>query len=50
MTKIKAMLIIDDDETILFAFKRIFQESGVRIDSTDSVLEAKKMIDKKVSA
>ena len=40
------ILIIDDDETLLFAFNKIFQHSNYDIDCSDSVDAAKGMIKK----
>lgn len=38
------LLIADDDETLLFAFRKLFRNEDIQIDSASSVLEAKELI------
>ncbi len=42
----KEVLIVDDDEALLFAFRKIFRAEKVKIDSAASVNEAVSLIDK----
>ncbi len=45
-TKQKEVLIVDDDEALLFAFRKIFRAEQIKIDSAASVNEAVSLIDK----
>jgi len=45
MTDQPRILVIDDDEAVLFAFSRIFRTSGVGIDTATTVADAKGLID-----
>ena len=45
MTDQPRILVIDDDEAVLFAFSRIFRTSGVAIDTATTVADAKALID-----
>ncbi len=38
------ILVVDDDEALLFAFKRIFRDVDVAIDSADTIEETKALI------
>jgi two-component system response regulator PilR (NtrC family) len=38
------LLIADDDETLLFAFRKLFRNEDIQIDSASSVEEAKELI------
>jgi two-component system, NtrC family, response regulator PilR len=40
----KDLLIADDDETLLFAFRKVFDRTGLRIDTADSLREARLML------
>jgi DNA-binding NtrC family response regulator len=42
--KVKKVLIVDDDEALLFAFKRIFRASNVVVYSADSVERAIELV------
>jgi len=44
--KQKEVLIVDDDEALLFAFRKIFRAEQIKIDSAASVHEAVSLIDK----
>jgi DNA-binding NtrC family response regulator len=42
----RRILVVDDDEALLFAFKRIFRHSEVLIDTADTVDTAVELIDR----
>ncbi|MBD3320010.1 MAG: response regulator [Chitinivibrionales bacterium] len=45
MSKSKRILIADDDEALLFAFQRLFNDADIAIDAAESVDHARQLID-----
>ncbi len=43
--KIGRLLVIDDDQSTLFAIKRLFQKSNITVDTSDSLENARECID-----
>ncbi len=37
----KRILIVDDDKTVLFAYKKLFQFAGVKVDTAKNIAQAK---------
>ncbi len=44
-SQLKRLLVIDDDHSVLFALKRLFESALVRVDTSDSLEKAKEFID-----
>ncbi len=43
----KRLLIVDDDKTVLYAYKRLFQFAGVEVDTAKSLEKARTFMQKK---
>lgn len=44
--KKKKVLLVDDEEVILFGFKQVLSGPGLRVDTASTVAEAKKLVEK----
>jgi DNA-binding NtrC family response regulator len=44
----KRILIVDDEEAILLAFKKLLQRPGIEVDTSETLDEAKRLIDTNV--